>query len=103
MTTVNEKTTATLEFAFFDENSDAVTPDAATFKIYDKFSGTELRTGTVTGLDDTVDFDIIVGDNTLTDQTNRYELRILEVEFTYGTKTGRGEYEWQVENLSYLT
>jgi hypothetical protein len=103
MDTIKEQTTATLEFAFYDENAAAVIPDNGSFQLYDKFSGTAIRNGSISGLAATMDFDLTTTDNTLLDQTARYEIRVLEVEYTYTTKTGRGLYEYKVENLSYLT
>ena len=103
MDTINEKTTATIECAFYDENAILVAPDSGSFQLYDKFSGTSLRSGSVPAITAEYDFDLTIVDNTLVDQTSRYEIRVLEVAFIYGTKTGRGVYEYQVDNLSYLT
>lgn len=102
MDTINEQTTATLELAFYDENSDSVAPDSASFQLYDKFSGTSIRSGSISGVTATYDFSLLTTDNALLDATNRYEIRVMEVEFIYGTKTGRGVYEYRVDNLAYL-
>jgi len=102
MDTINELTTATLELTFYDETGTAAPPDSGSFELYDKFSGTVIRSGSLPAITATYNFSLTTTDNTFLDQTNRYEIRVLEVAFIYGTKIGRGVYEYQINNLSYL-
>jgi len=64
MDTINEKTTATLELAFFDINSVALLPDSGSFELYDKFSGTSIRSGSIPAITAEYDFTLTVADNT---------------------------------------
>ena len=102
MTEVYEATTATITVVFTDENGDSVIPTSASFVLYDKFSGTVKREGTLDNLEASMDFELTEGDTAILDQMNKYEILRLEVEFNYNSKVGRGLYEVKIVNLSYF-
>jgi hypothetical protein len=103
MTEVYEATTAIITIVFTDENEDAITPTSASFVLYDKFSGTVKRADDLTGLAESIDFALTEEDTAILDQTNKYEILRLEIEFHFDSKIGRGLYEIKVVNLSYFT
>jgi len=100
MDVINEGTTATLTMDFKDENGIAISPDTGTYLIYDKFSGTEIRSGSVYPLATSVAFSLLASDNALQNAKNRYEIRVVYIEFTYGARRGSGEYSYKIENLA---
>jgi len=102
MTEIYEATTATITISFTDENNDAIVPSAASFVLYDKFSGTVKREGTLDNLEASMDFELTEDDSSIIDQINKYEILRLEVEFNYNSKVGRGLYEVKIVNLSYF-
>jgi hypothetical protein len=103
MTEIYEGTTATITITFTDENSDPVIPTSGLFVLYDKFSGTIKREGALENLAASIDFELTEDDTSILDQTNKYEILRLEVEFDYESKKGRGLYELRIINLSFYT
>ena len=103
MDEINEGTTAILTVAFTDENSAAVTPDTATYMLYDKFSGTVIIAETSIGsLDTSIDIEISAANNEIIDQSMRYELKTVYLEFTYDGRQGSAEYTYKVLNLAKI-
>jgi hypothetical protein len=102
MTEIYEATTATITVVFRDENGDAIIPTSGSFVLYDKFSGTVKRTGSLENLEASMDFELTEDDSSIIDQINKYEILRLEVEFNYNSKVGRGLYEVKIVNLSYF-
>ena len=99
MDQINESTTCIITMSFFDESNVALTPDTIDYVLYDKFSGTQKRTGTLTPAT-SVALEITPAQNAILDQTNRYEIAVLQVTFTSGTKQCNDTYPYQINNLS---
>jgi hypothetical protein len=98
---VNERSTLMLTVSFFDEDSVAVTPDAATYRIDDPTSRTNILPATaITPLGVTADLEITSDENRVIRSRSASEVRVLTVEFDYGTgKHGTAEYRYRVLNL----
>ena len=103
MESINEGSSAILTIAFTDQDGDAITPDSATFTIYDKFSGTERRSGTISSLASSITFVTTDEDNAILNQNNRYEVVAILIEFSYNSRYGKGEYFYKVNNLAQVT
>jgi len=103
MDTINEETTAIVTIGFQDENEEGVIPDSASFILYDKFSGTVRRSGSLGALDTSVDLELTPDDNVILNQGNRYEIAVLYVEFTYSGRQGSSEYYYKILNLAKVT
>lgn len=100
MQSVNEGTSATLTMAFTDEDGSSITPSSATYTLFDKFSGEIVRSGAISPLSESVDFQITPSDTAIMNSRNRYEIRTVEVTFLYDGKTGKGEYSFKAVNLA---
>jgi hypothetical protein len=100
---VNEGTTVILNAAFEDEDGDPVIPEAVSYAIYDVSSETYVLAKTTIAvglLDDEIDIEITAAQNAIIDNTKKYELRIVSVDFTYSTsKHGTNEYQFRIKNL----
>lgn len=103
METIKEGASGILTISFTDQNGTAITPASATFNIYDKFSGTSRRTGTISNLASSITFVTTATDNAILNQNNRYEVVAILIEFTYNGRYGKGEYYYKVENLAQVT
>jgi hypothetical protein len=100
---INERTSLTLTVSFFDENDAPVTPDSATYRI-DSLQGSRgiaVLPATVIGsLSTTNDLEITSDQNQIIRERNPYEIKLVTVEFDYGTnKHGTVEYRYKVLNL----
>lgn len=100
MEEINEETTCVITVDFFDEDGTAVVPDTADWILYDRFSGTNRRTGTIASPTSSYDLEFTPEDNQILNATNRYEVATLYVNFTYGGRTGKGEYSYKILNLA---
>lgn len=99
----NERTSLTLTVSFFDEDSVAVTPDSATYRI-DSLQGTRgtpvLPATAITPLSTTADIEITSDQNQIIRQRNQFEIKVVTIEFDYGSgKRGTAEYRYKVLNL----
>lgn len=101
MEVVNEKSTIILPITFKDESGDPVSPTAATYRIDDKESGTELvATTAIVVAGPTYDLTVASAVNRILDQDNEYETRVVTLVWTYGvSSTGTDEYAYNVKNL----
>lgn len=100
---INERTSLILTVSFFDEDEVAVTPDSATYRI-DSLQGTRgtavLAATTISPLSTTADLEITSDQNQIIRQRNAYEIKVVTVEFDYGSgKHGTAEYRYKVLNL----
>jgi hypothetical protein len=102
METINENTTCTIQVNFWDEDGVAITPDSASYVLYDKFSGTSRGSGAIGSLATSVNLTLSTTENRILDQNNRYEIAVAQVSFAYGTKSNTQEYQYKISNLSYL-
>lgn len=99
----NERSSLTLTVSFFDEDAVAVTPDSATYRI-DSLQGTRgtavLAATAISPLSTTADLEITSDQNQIIRQRNAYEIKVVTVEFEYGSgKRGTAEYRYKVLNL----
>lgn len=105
MDTHNEYATVLVDLTFADEDGGAVTPSAATYRVTDVVSGTELVAETAfTPVAATHTLTIPAAAQRILAGTNAYEQRAVAVEFSYGNpaKTGTGEVVYRVRNLHAL-
>jgi len=105
LTEVNEQSSITITVSFTDEDGAPVTPDAATYRIDDKESRTEiLDTTSFPSLSSSVDLEITSAQNAIIRERNQSEIRRVTVEYDYGSgKHGTAEYRYRVINLYGVT
>jgi len=103
METIKEGSSGILTISFTDQDGNAITPDSATFNIYDEFSGTVRRSGTISSLASSITFVTTDSDNAIIDQNNRYEVVAILIEFTYNSRYGKDTYKYKIENLAKVT
>ena len=84
MTTISSGSSLTLEFSFFDENKQPVTPESLTYTLSDP-TDPEIKTDTITSSDSKYLLELTVDDNTITEDTIRRKL-ILKWAYNNGTK-----------------
>lgn len=102
----NERTSMSLTVSFFNEDSDPVTPDSATYRI-DSFQGTRgtavLPATAIGSLSTSVELQITSDQNQIIRQRNEFEIKEVTVEFDYtsgtGPKHGTNRYRYRVLNL----
>ena len=101
---VNERTAFPLLVSFLDEDSIAVVPTSATYRIDDQVSKTAIVP--VTGfpsLATSVDLWITSDQNFIVRPRNRFEIRTVTVQYTYESDNGptaaTAEYKYRVNNL----
>ena len=101
MDTVNERTSSTVTVSFFDEDSVAVTPTSATYRIDDVTSGGAVKASTaLTSLGTTKAIAVTKDENKIISEAHAFETRRMTVEFKYDTdKQGTSEFLWRVKNL----
>jgi hypothetical protein len=98
----NERTSLTLTISFLDEDAAPVTPDSATYRIDNLLPrpAAILAATAITPLDDSVELEITSDQNQILRDRNPYEVRVVTVEFDYGSdKHGTAEYRYKVLNL----
>lgn len=100
----NERSTFKVTLSFFDENSDPVTPTAATVRIDNEATRTNIRPATSVGsLSTTVDITVTSDENYIVRSRNPYEIRTVTVEFDYtadsGPAHGTAQYKYKLINL----
>ncbi len=101
---VNERTSYTLTVSFFDEDSVAVIPDAATVRIDDQQRRTSIRPLEAIGsLATTVDIEVTSEENRIIRTRSEFEIRTVTVEWDYtspgGPKHGTTQYRYRLLNL----
>lgn len=102
--TCNERATFTIAVSFLDENSVAVTPDSATYRIDDQASRTNIQSATaISPLSTTVDIIITSDQNYIVRSRKPFEIRTVTVEFDYtsenGPAHGTAQYKYKLINL----
>lgn len=102
--THNERSTFPVVVAFFDENDDPVTPTAATYRIDDEASRTNLVPSTsISPLSTSVDIIITSDQNRIIRSRKPFEIRTLTVEFDYESENGpahaTSQYKYKLLNL----
>ena len=104
---VNERTSLTITVSFFDEDSNPVTPDAATYRIDFPPRTSILPATAFPTLDDAVDLEITSDQNRIFKERQESEVHEVTVEFDYtavsGTKHGTARYRYRVINLYDVT
>lgn len=102
--TCNERSTFTIAVSFLDEDEVAVTPDAATYRIDDEASRTNIQPATaISPLSTTVDIIITSDQNYIVRSRRSYEIRTVTVEFDYTSDSGpahaTSQYKYKLINL----
>jgi len=103
MDEIYEQTTAILTLTFTDATGASIIPDAITYSLYDKFSGTVRTSGTIATPAASVELELTPTNNQILNATNRYEIATIEVYFTYGTREGKNEYSYKILNMAKVT
>ena len=101
---VSERSDFPLSVSFLDEDSQPVTPDAATYRIDDEKNRRNIRSSTSIGsLASTIDIWITSDENHIIRSRNDYEVRTVTVEYDYtsdaGAKHATAEYRYKLINL----
>lgn len=106
-TQFREKETGNIELGFTDKDGEPITPDSATYTLYDRNTKAIINTRTNTsipGLDATVDLELEPDDNVIIDDTLNVEEHVLFVQWVYNTnKQGKQELVFDVKNLEKVT
>lgn len=102
---VNERSTSIVTLTFRDENGAAVTPGAASYRIDDVASGTEILDDTAfTPSSDIHQLTISDTQNRILTAANVREERLVTISITYGTgRKLNQEYRYYVMNLTKIT
>ena len=97
----NERSTFVVTVAFTDDSGDPVAPSAATYRIDDEKSRTNIVSPTaISPLDDSVDIVITSDQNFIIRSRREFEIRTVTVEFDYGSgKHGTAQYKYKLLNL----
>jgi hypothetical protein len=97
----NERATTFITVTFTDEDGIPVTPDAATYRIDDEASRTNVQAATsVSPLSTSVDLEITSEQNAILRPRKPFEIRTVTVEFDYGAgKHGTAQYKYKLLNL----
>jgi len=101
---ITERSSSTVAVSFFDEDSNAVTPDAAIYRIDSPAERTNILPATAfPSLSTSVDLEITSDENRILRERHSSEIRELTVEFDYtavsGPKHGTAKYRYRVLNL----
>lgn len=101
---VNERATFVVRVSFLDEDSVAVTPTAATYRVDDEASRTSLVPVTsLGGLSTSVDIWITSDQNRIVRSRKPFEIRTVTVEYDYdsdnGPAHGTAQYKYKLLNL----
>lgn len=101
---VPERSDFPITISFFDEDSVAAVPTAATYRVDDKENRTNLQPSTaISPLDASVDLWIDSDWNRIIRSRSKYEIRTVTVEYDYesadGPKHATSEYRYKVLNL----
>jgi hypothetical protein len=106
----NEKETGYITLTFTDEDDNAVTPDSATYTLYNEADNAIInsREGTtISPLAASVDIELTPSDNVIVDtalDNNVYEIHVLMIEWVYNTdKQGKDEHRFNVKNLTKVS
>lgn len=103
----NEEETGYITLAFTDEDEAAVTPDSATYTLYNEENGGIINNRNATvipGLATSIDLELEPDDNVLIDSDKDTEAHILFVQWVYNTdKVGHEEFRFYVRNLTKVT
>lgn len=98
---INEGTTGYLTVNFKDKNDALEAPTSATYRIDCLTNGQEIKTDTpITPIASCVEIELTATDNTLVDQSNLVEKRLVTVSAVYGADDKlNDDYEYQILNL----
>jgi hypothetical protein len=101
MDEVNSHTSSTLTADFTDENKAPATPTSARYRIDDEKSGTTIKGWTAITITGT-SADIVISrtENDMQDANAPEEVRVVTVDWTYGTGKGSdNEYRYALKNI----
>lgn len=102
--TCNERSQFSITVSFFDDHADPVTPTAATYRLDDQASRTNIQPATsISPLGETVDLVIVSDQNYIVRSRKPYEVRTVTVEFDYESESGpahaTAQYKYKLLNL----
>lgn len=101
---VNERTAFPIGVSFLDEDSVAVVPTSATYRIDDELNRRNIQSSTsFPSLASSVDLWITSDQNFIIKSRSAYEIRTVTVEYDYesddGPKHGTAQYRYKLVNL----
>jgi hypothetical protein len=105
---ITERSSSTVTVSFFDEDGNAVTPDAATYRIDVPVSRTSILPATTfPSLSTAVDLEITSDQNRVVKERQPSEVHEVTIEFDYtaisGPKHGTARYRYRIINLYGVT
>lgn len=104
MDTVNEKTTSYLKVDFKDKDGLPTVPQAVTYSVMDKDSGTVIRPDTVIGAASSITITLDSTDNTILNSSAKTETRVITVKSSYGaTDKFNDDFEYELVNLAQVS
>lgn len=100
---VNEESTAFLTLNFKDKDGQPEQPAEIKYWIHDLFSGEEVRGETTVQPANSVEITLSVSDNTLINDTNKREGRLVTIEATYGANEKQtGQFHYNIKPLAHI-
>ena len=103
MESILEQNTAEIEISFETIDGTSIIPSTSHYQLEDKDSGhviIPLTSFTPTGV--TYNLTVSKASNTIIDDNNSFEVRLLTVVWSYLSEDGAGEYEYKIHQLEGL-
>ena len=101
---VNEESTAFLTVSFYDKNDELTTPTTVSYRVDCLTNNSELRDWTGIAPASQVEITLDSNDNTIIDQWNFEEIRLVTIEAYYGVADKlTTTYKYLVRNLRKIT
>lgn len=102
---INEGTTGYLTVDFKDKNGNLEAPASATYRIDCRTNNQEIKADTdITPIASSVEIELTATDNTIIDQNNAIEKRLVTIKGSYGIDDKiNDDYEYAVLNLQKKT
>jgi len=104
MDSVNEKSTAYIDVSFEDATGAPAVPSTVAYTVIDEASGTVIRNNGTVAAASSVVITLNNSDNTILDNTNAAEIRVVTVTATYGSgDTLNKVFKYELVNLQAIT
>jgi hypothetical protein len=101
---VNEESTAFLSIGFYDKNNNLTTPSSVKYRLDCLTNNSEIRGWTGIAPASSVEITLDSTDNSIIDQGNFTEIRLVTIEAYYGVSDKLTEtYQYLVKNLRKIT
>lgn len=101
---IGEASTGWVRIAFLDEDGDPASPDAVTYSIHDRDSGTVVRAETFLPASQSIEVKLTPEDNRILNSENEYEYREVTVRATFGGSDAcNARAVYRVDNFAFLS